>query len=269
MFRNIAILLEDKSISTNFINITINMAKASGSNITGVYVLPLNRTMLSMPEVVDVKSFRDKAQEIRQKFESSVKAADLNSNWNYSECRDIATEVARQGLYSDLIVVGLGVSELKTIDSVLLTASCPTLLIPQASISSGNFKRILVAWKNTRESARALHDSLPLLHQAEEVKVITFSDNKQEKESLNSYLSTHNIKAKIDQKIIDSNVIEYGQPMEIDKVIGDKIIELSMQEEFELIVMGCFGHSRLGDAVLSGVTNQISRNTQIPVLMSR
>jgi nucleotide-binding universal stress UspA family protein len=101
------------------------------------------------------------------------------------------------------------------------------------------------------------------------VKIITFSDSKQEKESLNSYLTTHGIKTKIDQKPIDSEVTEYGQPMEIDKVIGDRIITLSKQEEFDLIVMGCFGHSRLGDAVLSGVTNQISRNTQIPVLMSR
>ena len=268
MFRNIAVLLEDKSIGSNFITVATNIAKVSGSNITGVYVLPLNRTMLNMPEVVDVKSFRNKAQEVRQKFESSVTASGLIANWNYSECRDIATEVARQGLYSDLIILGLGASELKTIDNVLLTASCPALLIPLVSNSSGNFKRILVAWKNTRESARALHDSLPLLHQAEEVKVITFSDNKQEKELLSSYLTTHSIKATIDQKPIDSDVTEYGQPMEIDKVIGDKIITLSKQEKFDLLVMGCFGHSRLGDAVLSGVTNQISRNTQIPVLMS-
>lgn len=269
MFRNIAVLLEDKSIETNFINIATNIAKANGGNITGVYVLPLNRTMLSMPEIVDVESLRNKVQNVRQKFEATVKTSGLIANWNYSECKDIATEVARQGLYSDLIVLDLGASELKTIDNVLLTSSCPTLLVPQTYNSSGNFKRIIVAWKNTRESARALHDALPFLHQAEEVKVITFSDNKQEKESLSTYLTTHSIKTKIDQRPIDSDVTEYGQPMEIDKVIGDRIIKLSKQEEFELIVMGCFGHSRLGDAVLSGVTNQISRHTQIPVLMSR
>ena len=268
MFRNITVLLEDKIIGTNFLNIATNIAKTSKGNLSGVYVLPLSRTMLSMPGIVDVESFRGKAEEVRKKFESSIKISGLKGNWNYSECRDVATEVARQGLYADLIMLSLAEGNYKAIDNILLIASCPTLLVPPSSTSSGNFKRILIAWKNTRESARALHDSLPLLHEAEEVKIITFSDNKQEKQLLNSYLTTHGIKARIDQKSIDSAVTEYGLPMEIDKVIGDKIIALSKQEESDLIVMGCFGHSRLGDAVLSGVTLEISRNAEIPILMS-
>lgn len=275
MFRNIVVLLEDNVINSNFLNVATNIAKTSDGNVSGVYVLPLSRTMLNMPRtelnelnVIDVKYFRDKAQKVHDKFESSIKAAGLKGNWFYSECTDVVTEVVRQALYADLIMLSQADDNYKTIDYVILTASCPTLLVPPSNNSSGNFKRILIAWKNTRESARALHDSLPLLHKADDIKIVTFGDNKHEKQSLTTYLTTHGINARIDQLPVDSIPAEYGLPMDIDESIGKKIIALSKEEESDLIVMGGFGHSRLGDAVLSGVTLQISRNAEIPVLMS-
>ena len=268
MFRNIVILLEDRIINSNFLNVAANIAKTSDGNISGVYVLPLSRTMLNMPEIVDVESFRNNAKKMHDKFESSLKAAGLKGNWNYSECRDEVTEVARQGLYADLILLSRTGDNYKIIDNLILTASCPTLLVPSTNNSNGNFKRILIAWKNTRESARALHDSLPLLHKAKEVRVITFSDNIHEKQSLTSYLTTHGIDAKIDQNSLDSFHAKSDLPTDIDKLIAEKIISLSKENESDLIVMGGFGHSRLGDAVLSGVTLDISRNSEIPILMS-
>lgn len=268
MFRNIAVLLEDKVLNSNFLNVATNIAKSSDSNISGVYVLPLSRTMLNMPDIVDVQSFRDNAEKVHDKFESSLKVAGLKGNWFYSECRDVVTEVSRQGLYADLVMLSRTDDNYKTIDNIILTASCPTLLVPSLNSSSGKFKRILIAWKNTRESARALHDSLPILHKANDIKIITFSDNKHEKQSLTNYLTTHGIKSKIDQYSLDSFRAKSDLPMDIDKLIGKKIIALSKEEESDLIIMGGFGHSRLGDAVLSGVTLEISRNAEIPVLMS-
>ncbi len=275
MFRNIVVLLEDNVINSNFLNVVTNVAKTSDGNISGVYVLPLSQTMINMSRttlnitnVVDVEYFRDKAQKVHDKFESSIKAAGLKGEWFYSESRDVVTEVVRQGLYADLIMLSQADGNYKTTDKVILTASCPTLLVPPSNISSGNFNRILIAWKNTRESARALHDSLPLLHNADDIKIVTFGDDNQEKQSLTTYLTTHGINAKIDQQPLDSLPAEYGLPTDIDHSIGNRLITLSKEENSDLIVMGGFGHSRLGDAILSGVTLQISRNAEIPVLMS-
>ena len=275
MFRSIVVLLEDNVINSNFLNVVTSIAKSSDGNISGVYVLPLSKTMLNMPRtmlnvpnVVDVEYFRDKAQKVHDKFESSIKAAGLRGNWFYSECKDVVTEVVRQALYADLIMLGRGDDNNRTIDNVILTASCPTLLVPPSNISSGNFNRILIAWKNTRESARALHDSLPLLHKADDIKIVTFGDNNHEKQLLTTYLTTHGINARIDQQPLDSIPAEYGLPTDLDHSIGNRLITLSKEENSDLIVMGGFGHSRLGDAVLSGVTLQISRNAEIPVLMS-
>ncbi len=275
MFRNIVVLLEDNVINSNFLNVVTNVAKTSDGNISGVYVLPLSQTMINMPRttlnitnVVDVEYFRDNAQKVHDKFESSIKAAGLKGEWFYSESRDVVTEVVRQGLYADLIMLSQADGNYKITDNVILTASCPTLLVPPSNISSGNFNRILIAWKKTRESARALHDSLPLLHKADDIKIVTFGDDNQEKQSLTKYLTTHGINAKIDQQPLDSLPADYGLPTDIDHSIGNRLITLSKEEKSDLIVMGGFGHSRLGDAVLSGVTLQISRNAEIPVMMS-
>ena len=222
MFRNIVVLLEDKVINSNFLNVATNIAQTNDGNVSGVYVLPLSRTMLNMPDVVNVESFRDKAQKVHDKFESSIKVAGLKGDWFYSECRNVATEVLRQGLYADLIMLSRTDDNFKTIDNVILTASCPTLLVPPSNISSGTFKRILIAWKNTRESARALQGSLPLLHKADDINIVTFSDNSHEKQSLTKYLTTHDINARINQQPLDSVHAEHDLPMDIDKSIGNK-----------------------------------------------
>ena len=268
MFRNIVVLLDDEVINSNFLNLATNIAKTSEGSISGVYVSPLTRTMLSMPEAVDVESFREKAQTVHDKLQSTLKLAGLKGVWFYAECRDVVAEVLRHGLYADLIMISCADGNYKTMDKVLLAASSPTMLIPFSNNSNGSFKRILVAWKNTRESARAFHDSLPLLHKATDIRIVTFGENDYEKQSLTRYLKMHGINAVIDQHPIDKKIQEYGQPMEIDKSIGNKLLLLSKEYDSELIVMGAFGHSRLGDAVLSGVTLEISRNTKIPVMMS-
>lgn len=77
MFRNIVVLLDDEVINSNFINFATNIAKTSEGSISGVYVSPLTRTMLSMPEVVNVESFREKAQTVYDKFECTLKLAGL------------------------------------------------------------------------------------------------------------------------------------------------------------------------------------------------
>ena len=268
MFRNIVVLLDDEVINSNFLNLATNIAKTSEGSISGVYVSPLTRTMLSMPDVVNVESFREIAQTVHDKFESSLKLAGVKGVWFYAECKDAVTEVVGHGLYADLIMISCADCNYKTIDKVLLAASSPILLVPPFNNFSGNFKRILVAWKNTRESARALHDSLPLLHKADDIRIVAFGENDHEKQSLTRFLTMHGIKAVIEQHPINKKIQEYGQPMEIDKSIGNKIVLLSKEEDSDLIVMGAFGHSRLGDAVLSGVTLEISRNTKIPVIMS-
>ncbi len=268
MFRNIVTALNDKSASSNFIKIAAKFAKSNSGKISGVYVLPLSKTMLSMPNVIDEKSFRENAKKIQEKFDNTTKAIGINGKWCYSESEEVVSAVIRESLYADLVLLGRSDCDYKTIDKVILAASCPVLLLPLSCIPKTEFKRILIAWKDTKESARALHDSLPLLHKADDVKVLIFDEKQEIKNSLVEYLSMHDIPASIEQHSLDNLAAEYRMSLDQDEIIGNRIIAFSCEENRDLIIMGGYGQSRLGDAALSGVTYQMSRMSQIPIMYS-
>lgn len=269
MYRNIVILLDDHPAQSNVLDVAINMAKSSDGQITGVYVLPFSPTMFFMPDAVDVESIHKKEKEVQEEFESTIDAADVKGEWHYTEGGDVVKEVAQRGLYADLIVLGRDESNNSIVDKIILTASCPTLLLPTSKTSNGVFDNVIVAWKNTREAARALHDTLPLLHSASDITIVTFGEpDDQEKHSLNSYLKSHGINVSINQQSLKSFPAERSLISDIDASIGDRLLTFSKEEGRDLIIMGAYGHSRLSEAVLSGVTHQVSRNAEIPVLMS-
>ena len=268
MFRNIVAMLSDKSVSSNFINIAANFAKSNNGKISGVYVSPLSKTMLSMPNVVDEKSLQKIANEVENKFNNSTKIKGVDGKWCYSESEEVGGAIIRESLYADLVLLGRSDCDYKTIDKVILTASCPVLLVPLSCVPKNEFRRILIAWKGTKESARALHDSLPLLHKADDVKVLTFGENPEEKKALLEYLFAHDIQASVEQHSLDNFPAEYRMSLDQDEIIGNRIIAFSHGENRDLIIMGGYGQSRLGDAVLSGVTHQMSRMSQIPIMYS-
>ena len=268
MYRNIVLLLEDRETRSNALSVAINMAKTSDGHITGVYVLQMTPTMFSMPDVIDVDALRRKAHKVHEEFDSILKSEGVQGDWHYTEGGDVVAELARQGLYADLIIVSRDHHH-TIVDKILITASCPILEIPPSIDSNGSFDRVLVAWKGTREAARALHDALPVLHQASDVAIVMIGESDDEEiKSLTSYLAVHGINAKIEQLPQESLATELDQMDDIEKSISHKLLALSKEENRDLLVMGAFGHSRLSEAILGGVTHVVTRNSEIPVLMS-
>ena len=271
MYRNIVVLLGDRLAfsDSNVLDVAINIAKRSDGHILGAYVLPLTSTMFSISDVVDMESLHNKAEVMHEKFESAIRAAGVNGDWCDMQGGDAVAEVARQGLYADLIIFSRVEIHQSTVDKVLLTASCPMLMLPPSNISDGSFDNVLVAWKGTREAARALHDALPILHKANDVTIVMFGEaNNDEKQSLISYLAVHGINAKIEKQSQENFPAEHGMLGDSDKSIGRRLLTLSKEEERDLIVMGAYGHSRLSETILSGVSHTVTRNAEIPVLMS-
>ena len=269
MYRSIVALLEDKADHASLIRTATNLAQVGDGHISAVYVVPLTSTMFSMPDVVNVESFRNRANEVHEHFESALKAANVKGSWHYTEGGDVVAEVAQQSLYADIVLLRRNKHNHKVVDKVLLTAGCPALLLPPAELPSTSFDRILVAWKGTREAARALHDTLPLLHQANDIVIAALGElSDHEKQSLASYLAAHGIDAKIEQHTVEDPYTEPSLLRDIEKSIGRRLLALAKKENRDLIIMGAYGHSRFSEAILSGVTNLVSQMADIPVLMS-
>lgn len=157
---------------------------------------------------------------------------------------------------------------------LLLMAGRPLLFRPYASEIQECGRRILVAWSDTRESARALHDALPWLKGAESVEVAAFRpadvDMDASLDSVLELLDAHGVQATASQHTGPSPSITERiiAPASVDASIAEMLLSLAADRHSDMLVMGGYGHSRAVEFVLGGVTRTVLQSMTIPVLMS-
>ncbi len=193
----------------------------------------------------------------------SLSGRQARSEWHV-EHRDIAAAISARGKSADLIVLGQeepnDIAPYESVpDHVVLSAGRPVLVIPYIGEIDTIGERVLIAWNNSREAARALGDSLPLLSKASDVDIVSVEDHDSSVppgSDAARYLSGYGVKAKI------SNV----KPGSIstDNILLNHVADRAC----DLIVMGAYGHSRIREMVLGGVTRHMLRHMTAPVLLS-
>jgi len=168
---------------------------------------------------------------------------------------------------ADLIVVGGGPrrdqSSYRDVDSAELTvqAGRPVLVVP-ADEKPLSAAKIVLAWKDSREARRALSDAMPFLEAAEAVLVVEIcedgsaEDAKIRTEDVAEVLRRRGAKA--EAKVIASS----------HEPAGAQILGAATAFGADLIVLGCFGHSRLGEWVFGGVTRDVLAQDDIYLLLS-
>jgi nucleotide-binding universal stress UspA family protein len=171
-----------------------------------------------------------------------------------------------QARAADLIVVSQGngnegTSCIRPLDpaSVVLAAGRPVLVVPPG-IDHFEDRRVMVAWKDTREARRAVFDALPILRLAGRVDVVAVTDADADGTSgaadVAAYLATHGI---------DATSAERRSDRESD---GEALLDLASEGATDLTVMGAYGHGPEREMVLSGVTRDVLRYAPICSLMS-
>ncbi len=149
------------------------------------------------------------------------------------------------------------------VDRTLLHGPRPTIVIP----STGSFEAIgttaLIAWDGSREAARAAADALPFLRRADAVHVVhfdRFADDGEPSdaavlEPLRLWLHRHGIAA--DVAVLTARID-----------VGDALLSHARDLGADLLVMGAWGHSRLAERLLGGVTRTVIETAAVPVFFS-
>lgn len=183
---------------------------------------------------------------------------------------DPVNGLATNARYADLVVMGqpdpqvaLDPADLEFPDHAILACGRPVLMVPY----TGSFKTIgnhaVVAWSATREATRAVTDALPLLTRAKKVTVITGDASPSPDghgaspgADIALYLARHGVQVTVSR--------EAAAGLDIGALLLSRIADL----DADLLVMGAYGHSRLRELVLGGVTRTILQSMTVPVLMS-
>ncbi len=172
-------------------------------------------------------------------------------------------EITRLARMADLVVLGQRDPDLPTAlttpEDVVLACGRPVLMVPYAGRFDDVGKNAIIAWNGSRESARAVHDGLPLLGTAKKVLVLSINpepDQEELRDGLVRNLIHHGLHASS-----KTDVVKSSSPAE---VVLLHVAEVGA----DLVVMGAYGHSRLRETVLGGMTRDILRSMTVPVLMA-
>jgi len=150
------------------------------------------------------------------------------------------------------------------VENLVLSSGRPVLVVPYARQFKSIGSRVLVTWDGSREATRALHDALPFLSRAKQVTVLTVDALKSEPPS--SRIPGSDIAAIVSR--YGANVATQDVEGMEDVPTGEAILSRAADLDADLLVMGCYGHSRWREWVLGGATRSILKSMTLPVLMS-
>ena len=179
-----------------------------------------------------------------------------------------AEQALPHAFVADLIVHGRTAqpqdAERSLFAALLLSSGRPLLLVPPGEPPTA-FERIVVAWKPTREAARALHDALPLLQRARSIDLLTVgsspdaaegpSRDHEQADALVTHLALHGVTA-------TASRVGRGDGT------SRAILAFARERGAELIVAGGYGRSRVSEQVFGGVTRVLFEHAEVPVLFS-
>lgn len=173
----------------------------------------------------------------------------------------------QQAFYADLLVLGQRTPEPYTsgvatdfVASAVLGSGRPALVLPHVGVPPRIGGNVMVAWKETPQAVHAMIAALPLLQRADTVNVVTWHDADDVPQGplgVRPFLAAHGIEARLHH---------FGR--EPVASTGEAILSQAADLGADLIVMGCYGHSRARELVLGGATRTILNSMTVPVLIA-
>jgi nucleotide-binding universal stress UspA family protein len=229
-------------------------------------VVPMTDSGIVPVEVMcqQVEEIEQRLEALKQEFRT-LTASDLRASWR-GYVGDPTRLLAMHARAADLLIVGSPAPAMmsdhnRTVDqgALILSAGRPILLASD-NLAPVRNESAVVAWKDTREARRAVVDAMPFLTKAKQVVVVAVEDDGQAaRESVADvvlFLTRHGVKAR-------SEVVDVGRSQACEA-----LTEVACEVGANLIVSGGYGHSRVREWALGGVTRSLLRETGVHRLMS-
>ncbi|WP_292069975.1 universal stress protein [Brevundimonas sp. UBA7534] len=273
-YANLMVYVDDEPDNVARIGFGCDLARAFGAAVIGVSVSEAE------PPLIDAAAAGGMAGEIltlrrdqadaelaaaRARFEAVAAAADVSHFWR-AETGYPAAWLTRQARAADLVLIGRdgGRRPYRAPDAgdLVMGVGRPVLIAPPQAEAAPLDGVALVAWQDGREAQRATAAALPLLRRAQAVRVIEIcapgqADAAQARvKDVAGWLNRHGATAEGDVRVAD------------ERPAGDRLLACVEETAANLVVAGAWGHSRLREWVLGGVTQALISRCPAWLLLS-
>lgn len=273
--KQVLVHLDPTPASRQRLQVAIGLARQQGARLSALYAtIPLLLTAAVPPDAAAAMAIlaevdQEQRAATRNMFDEVVRARGIEATWSVTLDLSMFRSFMHQALYADLLVLGqpgeghdLAASVPADFpEYVLLTSGRPAMIIPHIGCSDTPGTIAAIAWKPTREAARAVTAALPLLQRASQVHVLCWGNPEVttvagERLELGRYLALHGVQATWHS--------DASEPEALGEVLLSRISDL----DADLLVMGCYGHSRAREWILGGASRTVLASMTVPVLMA-
>ncbi len=250
-------------------------AHLTASAYTGISrFAPLGDALRKWPLVPEQMTiWREDARASLAAFESIASAAHFDQHTRHLVEDDAESGLMRQAPCSDLLVLSQTAADVTSHgvirdlpQNLLMHCGRPLLLVPSRipadAAAQGTFHHPLLAWDGSRQAARAISDALPLLKLAQTLTLLVLNAEQ--------HPSTHGMEPGADMAMF---LARHGVRIELMREfttgeIGEALLSVAGERRCDLLVMGGYGHQRVREAMLGGVTHTVLTGMTLPVLIS-
>jgi nucleotide-binding universal stress UspA family protein len=276
VYKNLLVHIDDGKACADRIQAAITLARAHEANLTGLYVAAEPSLLGDIGAEIPARTeflailkdqLAERTEAAKARFIGVVERAGLSAECRWADWTgmSIAEVIGLHARYTDLVVLGQPDEsrepENHIAEDVVLASGRPALVVPYIGAGKTIGERVMVAWDAGREAARAVHDALPVLERAKSVIVLVINPHRgnhgaEPGADIALHLARHGIKVE-------------AQHLEAKELsVADTLLSRLADNGIDLLVMGAYGHSRLRELVLGGVTRQLFQQMTVPVLMS-
>lgn len=256
----------------------IHIARQNDGHVIGYYPIPGSSLIVYAAPIGDFpvddsikRLYEDRLPEIKERFEDRMKRSGVKYEWREEERFEprLTKAILEHGRQADLIIMGhdapgskYASDEVSFIADVVLGAGRPVLVVPPANGKDFETEKIAIGWNASREACRAAFDSLPILEKASDVLLAWVNPEKNPGKA--GRLPGAELAAALARHDVPVTVKGVSNRSRTSKAI----INMVEQEDIDLLVIGAYGHSRLREQILGGVTEHTLKNLPCPVLLS-
>ena len=275
MFKDIVVNLSVRKGSKAVGDYAVSVAETLGAHLTGVaiaFVPSIPGASLGYLPIETIEA---------QQRENEMAAEDAVDHFTAASAKaGVAAErrVLRTGFPAaaeqfsriarrfDLAIVGQVEPDVNSVEaaiaeSTLFDSGRPIVIVPYIQKAPLTLERVMVCWDGSRAAARAIADAMPLLERAGSVQVVIVTSERGKYDQIEGadmglHLARHGVKVEVTR-------IARGK---ID--VADALLSHAADCSADFMVMGGYGHSRLREFVLGGVTRSMLHSMVVPTLMS-
>jgi nucleotide-binding universal stress UspA family protein len=278
--QDLVVVLDGSAHTDAVLSLATAVARRHDAHLTGfcpleaLFPIHLGFALSGYPEAASLQEAAnrleaqalEKAQRIETDIREQLRRHGARGDWQIAT-GPVGAAVAHRAHAADLLVLGQNDPDhppppaaSRLIEDALMDAGCPLLIVPYAGRFDAVGNNVLIGWNGTREAARAAHDALLLIEPTATVTVLTVERGRTAVSSsadIAEHLARHGLKVSADRTIADGTISD-----------ADALLAYVSDESVDLLVVGGYGHSRVREMVLGGVTRDVLRYMTVPVLMS-